>query len=274
MGDLAVITTVSGRHDHLVNQRRGLRQGLRPPDRHIVVSMGDPAVRPLVAGESECTVLDLDVAPPWPLAHCRNIGADYALQQGADLLVFLDVDCVPSRTLVQRYEAVAAKGSPALALLCGQVSYLPPQVPGTLDPARLAAEGEPHPDRPLVPAGAITRGGDHRLFWSLSFAVSAATWSRIGGFCESYLGYGAEDTDFGQCARQAGVDLVWVGGADAYHQHHPVSDPPTEHLDEILSNARTFRRRWGWWPMEGWLRAFEQSGLVRFDEHAATWVRA
>jgi GT2 family glycosyltransferase len=103
------------------------------------------------------------------------------------------------------------------------------------------------------------------MFWSLSFATSASTWRRIGGFCEDYTGYGGEDTDFGQLARQAGVELCWVGDAWAFHQHHPKRSPPTEHLDDILRNAELFHRRWGWWPMEGWLAEFADAGLVRFD---------
>jgi hypothetical protein len=106
---------------------------------------------------------------------------------------------------------------------------------------------------------------EYQLFWSLSFAVSAATWQRIGGFCPVYRGYGGEDTDFAQCAASAGVGLRWVGGADAFHQHHPVSNPPVQHLDDIVRNAQLFHRRWGWWPMGGWLDAFEARGLIRRD---------
>jgi GT2 family glycosyltransferase len=95
--------------------------------------------------------------------------------------------------------------------------------------------------------------------------VSADTWSRLGGFCEQYAGYGGEDTDFAWVAASLGVPLIWVGGAHAYHQHHPVSDPPVEHLEEIVVNARTFRRRWGRWPMAGWLDAFEERGLLIRD---------
>nr|WP_246046228.1 galactosyltransferase-related protein [Rarobacter faecitabidus] len=30
----------------------------------------------------------------------------------------------------------------------------------------------------------------------MTFALSSATWQRIGGFDEGYCGYGGEDTDF------------------------------------------------------------------------------
>ena len=115
-------------------------------------------------------------------------------------------------------------------------------------------------------------GGDHTLFWTLSFAVRRDTWHRVGAFCEDYVGYGGEDTDYGQSARRAGVGLTWVGGAWAYHQHHPTGSPPVQHLDDILRNGSIFHRRWGWWPMEGWLAAFAERGLVGFE--GGRWQRA
>ncbi|WP_425466922.1 galactosyltransferase-related protein [Rarobacter faecitabidus] len=54
----------------------------------------------------------------------------------------------------------------------------------------------PHPARPAPAPGEIVAGGSYDLFWSLTFALSSATWQRIGGFDEGYCGYGGEDTDF------------------------------------------------------------------------------
>ena len=113
-----------------------------------------------------------------------------------------------------------------------------------------------------------------RLFWSLSFALDASTWALVGGFDEAYLGYGGEDTDFGQRAGVAGVPLWWVGGASAYHQWHPVSDPPVEHVQDIVRNANRFREQWGWFPMQGWLTAFEARGLACPDPTTAAWASA
>ena len=71
--------------------------------------------------------------------------------------------------------------------------------------------------------------------------------------------------------RDAGTPLAWVGGAHAYHQHHPTSSPPWQHLDDILRNGRRFANRWGHWPMTGWLEAFERAGAVRRD--GDDWIR-
>jgi hypothetical protein len=106
------------------------------------------------------------------------------------------------------------------------------------------------------------------LFWSLSFALTASAWRAIGGFCEEYVGYGGEDTDFGQLARAPGIGVRWVGGAMAFD----VSDPPHEHFDDILRNAAVFRRSWGWWPMRGWLEEFRRLGLATHDIADDTWT--
>jgi GT2 family glycosyltransferase len=260
----AVVTIVSGRHDHLLRQLEGLAAGSIQPDHHIVVSMGDPAVGELVGASAE--VVDLPTSgSALPLAKARNAGAARALTLGARLLVFLDVDCVPGRWLVARYRELAVDET----LLCGPVTYLPP---GRHRLDELPAMTRPHPGRP-APADATTiRRGDHQLFWSLSFALTAPTWRTIGGFSEDYVGYGGEDTDFGQLARRCDIELRWIGGAHAYHQHHPTQDPPVEHLDDILVNARLFHHRWGWWPMGGWLEQFADRGLVEFRD--GEWRRA
>jgi GT2 family glycosyltransferase len=125
---------------------------------------------------------------------------------------------------------------------------------------------DPHPARPRPDGEQVLTSRNYDLFWSLSFAATPETWNGIGGFCTDYRGYGGEDTDFAQLAAAAGVTLRWVGGAHAFHQYHRVSDPPMEHLVEIVANARIFYQRWGWWPMEGWLHAFSEQGMVRWTE--------
>ncbi|MBM9623909.1 glycosyltransferase family 2 protein [Streptomyces zhihengii] len=269
--NIAVITPVAGRHSHLRLQHAGLRHGGRRPDHYVVVAMGDEEVRTVTAdGEPPAEVIDVPVRDGrLPLAAARNAGAHRALTAGADLLVFLDVDCVPSPTLLTRYADAAAPG----VLLCGPVAYLPPTPDRGYRLGELPALASPHPARPAPPAGVVVRGGDPRLFWSLSFALTAHTWRQVGGFCEQYTGYGGEDTDFAATATRSGVDLWWVGGAEAYHQHHPVHTPPVHHLDDILRNGALYKKRWGSWPMLGWLREFARMGLVVHHPATDTWRR-
>jgi N-acetylglucosaminyl-diphospho-decaprenol L-rhamnosyltransferase len=264
---VAVITAVAGRHQHLGLQRQGLRRSTLSVDSHVVVCMGDRAAAEAAVTQAgpPTSVVHVDVPDSrLPLASARNAGAARAIQLGADLLIFLDVDCIPAPGMVRRYVDCALQ-DPTPRLLCGPVAYLPPPPPGGYDLDRLSELADPHPARPLPPENQVLRDGDPRLFWSLSFAIPPAVWTRIGGFCERYRGYGGEDTDFGQLAATAGVRLDWIGGAHAYHQFHPSGDPPVEHVDDILANAQVFFRRWGWWPMTGWLTEFQRLGLAHFD---------
>ena len=262
---VAVVTVVRNRLAHLSNVQRGLCECSRDEAGDLcwtVVVIDDPKIeawRPSSGIQPKIVSMHAD-SPHLPIGRARNLGARVALGGGADVLVFLDVDCIPSPGLVDAY--VDASRHCAEALLCGPVSYLPPAPPRGYELTELDRLAEPHPARPAPPPGVILRGGEHRLFWSLSFAVTSTVWRRLGGFHDGYEGYGAEDTDFGRKAEMLGIDLAWVGGARAYHQHHPVSDPPVEHLEDILRNGALYARRWGTWPMGGWLNAFEQRGLI------------
>jgi N-acetylglucosaminyl-diphospho-decaprenol L-rhamnosyltransferase len=144
------------------------------------------------------------------------------------------------------------------------------------DDAALAAATNPHAARPApAPGGVLAATPDqYPLFWSLSFAMTAAAWRdrTTPRFDEGYEGYGGEDTDFAFALRDAGTPMAWVGGADAYHQYHPTSKPPWQHLDDILRNGRRFAQRWGQWPMTGWLEAFEQAGAI--TRTGDSWARS
>ncbi|AIT60895.1 glycosyltransferase family 2 protein [Corynebacterium doosanense] len=199
------------------------------------------------------------------LARTRNATAQAALDDGAEFLVFLDADCIPGPGLVSGY-IDAARQRPG-EIYCGPVTYLDPPPEGGYRLDELTGQTSPHRARPNPSPGELVPGTHDQwdLFWSLSFAVDADTWRAGGGFDESYTGYGGEDTDFAYRQRELGQRLCWVGGAHAYHQWHPVSSPPWEHLDDILANAARFHRKWGVWPMGGWLDAFEQAGAIEFD---------
>jgi hypothetical protein len=281
----AVVTIAHGRHDHLAGQLWGLGRAVRQPDVFVAVAMDDPAIAGVVAAHAQpgwdVTVASV-ASPPegLPLAAARNAGARAAIEAGAETLVFLDVDCIPSPTLLQRYAAVLGQrrsapsgaGVSGPVVASGEVGYLPP-VPDPRDYRDLDLDGlaRPHPARPVLGAFEVRVADDLRLFWSLSFALSADDWGRLGGFCEDYVGYGGEDTDFGQRLGAVRGTLLWVGGATAYHQHHPSESPPVRHLEPIVANANRFRRRWGWFPMEGWLERFDAMGLAGVDEQTGEW---
>lgn len=251
----SVLTLVKGRDGHLRNLLAGLARGTRMPERCVVVDMGEaPAAIP------PCPFPVLHHRMPsagLPLAAARNAAARLA---GTPALLFLDVDCIPAANLVA---ALSADIAAADALICCEIRYLPAGVAaeGLPDEAALLAAGQPHRDRPF-PAAGLHPEPNTGLFWSLAFAVRAATFDRLGGFDEGYTGYGAEDTDLAFRARDAGVPLLLTGSTRAFHQHHTVHEPPLQHFADILANARRFHARHGFWPMDGWLDAFARLGLI------------
>jgi GT2 family glycosyltransferase len=266
---VAVVTILRGRHSHLAEQIRGLRRQTRSPDTYVVVAVDDPAAHDVAR---ELAPAEWNVRTPglprrrgrMPLSEARNLGAATAVAAGAEHLVFLDVDIIPEATLVRRYSEVLTDASSGSRprVLCGDVAYEPPPPePG----AQAGAAGRPrhHPARPAQPAGQVTVVDDVTLFWSLSFAVSARDFATIGGFDEDYVGYGAEDTDFGQRLSRSQGQLLFIGGAGGIHQYHPSPSPPVQHVDDIVANANVFADKWGWWPMQSWLAQFSDLGLAQ-----------
>lgn len=252
----SVLTIVRNRAAHLANLLEGVRQSAVQPDEVIVVDMSDVPVR------LECAGLPVRIerleTDGLPLARARNRAA--ACAKG-DVLVFLDVDCIPMRECLGRLVAAIKEHD---GLVCAEVRYLGPgQASGAWNEASLLGMGKPHPVRPF-PENGLELIGNPGLFWSLAFAIRRSTFARVGEFDECFHGYGGEDTDFGFAARAAGCPLYFSGGAIACHQYHPTFDPPLQHLKDIVANANRFHCKWGVWPMEGWLKQFEQLGLIKW----------
>lgn len=275
---VAVVTPVHGRRAHLRAQRASLAPQLGSEAEHVVVPVGDDELATELADGLARDAGARTVVRPvpghplgLPIAAARNAGAALALDRGAQVLVFLDVDCLAGPGLLSGYRR-AVREEPDI-VWSGPVTYLDPPPAGGYDLDSLTSLDSPHPARPAPQAGERVRGAGPELFWSLSFACSAAAWERTGGFCEEYVGYGGEDTDLGQQVVAAGLTHGWLGEARAYHQWHPVSRPPVEHVDDIVRNAALFRTRWGWTPMGGWLEQLGERGLVR-QTPAGDWERA
>lgn len=260
----SICTLGQGRTDHLVNLVKGLAlQSLQPAELVVGVMQDTPYALPDTPFPVHQILLGSDTMP---LAAARNAAARAAK---GERLIFLDIDCIPGPDLVADY---ADRLGDRDAVVMGEVAYLPSGATANgLDFAAFDAVAEKHSERagpPVEPIGICT---DYRCFWSLNFAMRRDRFMAIGGFDESYVGYGGEDTDFGRTLSEAGVPILWCRGARAYHQYHPHHMPPVHHLDSVLANARRFRAKWGHFTMEHWLRAFELMGLI--EKCGADYVR-
>nr|WP_245197579.1 galactosyltransferase-related protein [Jiella mangrovi] len=258
------MTLIRNRRFQLLNLLKGLAAQNRKPDELVIACMqaveepdlpeiGVPIRQLLVPGEA------------LPLARARNVAAREAK---GETLVFLDIDCIASPPLIERFEA-ACQGREGLFL--GEVLYLPGgAVTDPLDFDTLDALGVPHPSKPPMPLRGLRREPETGEFWGLSFALKKLVWDRLGGMDESFVGYGGEETDLAARLDPAGVPLYWTAGARAYHQHHVVHMPPLQHFDAIIANARRFHAKHGRWCMDYWLGQFAERGLIAWSSKAET----
>lgn len=263
MTTLSALTLVRNRQAHLDRLVEGLSLSATPPDELVVIDMSDaPVTLPPLSFPVRIERLAGDALP---LAAARNLAA--ALASG-DNLLFLDVDCIVSSSVCGRMQALLAEHD---AVVCPEVLYLPAGAvpPGPLSETDLRAAGRPHPVRPFPQEGESLERNPG-LFWSLAFALRRSTFHRLGRFDETYVGYGAEDTDLGFRIEREGLPLLFAGDAPVFHQHHEGYDPPLQHFRALIANANRFHAAWSIWPMDGWLRAMADLGLVDWSSEELT----
>ena len=264
MNALSVVTLTRHRDQHLHRLIEGLCKSNVHPCELVVVDMGEkPAPLPVTPFPVFRSLLP---SAALPLAAARNMGARVA---SGDQLLFLDVDCIPRRNLVATMSSALAEQD---ALICAEVRYLGPRDRYLADDELMLAAALTHPVRDF-PAAGSRREFNPGLFWSLTFGIRRNTFIKLGGFDERFVGYGAEDTDFGFRAADASLPLLFLGGTGSFHQHHDVYAPPLQHLADIVGNANRFYAKWNRWPMDGWLRSFEAMGLVKFSDSCLVQLR-
>jgi GT2 family glycosyltransferase len=255
MTGVSVLTLAVGRAAHLHNMVMGLAAQTHLPSELIVAVMQD---RPYALPPTPFPIRQLMIAgDTLPLAAARNAAAAGST---GEVLVFLDMDCIPTPTLIDDYVRALAEQD---GVLMGEVAYLPDgaTTPGW-DMDRFAALAVRHADRREAPAVGCEPCDDYRCFWSLNFAMRRATFVATGGFDERYVGYGGEDTDFAKMLADRAIPLAWMKGGLAYHQYHPHHMPPVHHLDSVVRNAQVFEAKWGYRTMGHWLYAFRLMGLI------------
>ncbi|RNL55753.1 galactosyltransferase-related protein [Pedobacter jejuensis] len=248
MDKISVLTLVNGRKSALINFLSGLKISTKLPDELVIVFMNEPIGElPQMPFPVRC--FQIFHENQIPLAAARNKAANKA---EFNSLIFLDVDCIPSKDLISMY----ANNFEPKKLLVGSVRYL--NIGATEQDeflAKLESLSKPDPIRKDLPEIS------YELFWSLNFACNKADYEFIGGFDENFEGYGAEDTDFSFTAREKCIELKTLN-ACAYHQYHASYSPPLNHFADIVSNAERFFAKWNIWPMEGWLKQFVDMGLI------------
>ena len=261
--DLTVVVPAGGRQEHLARCLTSLRRSTIQLEVIVVDLLADAGV--VADGADRVLPCRPHRSGALRIGEARNIGAAAAT---SERLCFLDVDCVVEPWAPERWlDALHAFDN---ALLAPPVRYLREGWSARLDtsdpvgtPAWIAESDAS--DRPRPAVDTVATYAEYDLFWSLAFCCTSSTFVDLGGFDSSFVGYGAEDTDFARRARRRSTPFVWLAAGVAYHQYHPPTRLDPSHVGALVANATRFRRRWGTWPMRGWLDELAAQGLVEWD---------
>lgn len=224
---IAVLTMVSGEHDHLLSQVDGLSVSTWPPDIHVVTSIRDRTVtrgRLPIRSDRWTTVVPVLPVPPSREAFLPGLHAAgrAALDAGADVLIFLSVGCIPSRRLIKAFtEACTSSTSSTPTLWHSTLDLLGPPpavgypVAGDLDEHLLVG-------RTPSPAATVVRGGQ----WWHSFAMTARDWQLVLPRVHTTHPFDGAPSDVTEVLAARSGQFHQVTGATTYLQHTLLQDIP------------------------------------------------
>ena len=119
----ALVTVAHGRHEHLQRQHAMVARSTVPVEDYVVVAVDDPVLGSIWEHESGVTLLRHGPGRHGlPIAAARNAGAAAAVRRGAELIIFLDVDCLPDPELVALLPSRRPAARLGAALRTGRLS--------------------------------------------------------------------------------------------------------------------------------------------------------
>lgn len=248
---VAVITAGHRQHDDHLDQIGGLARAVVTPDLHVVISMGDrDLTRGRVPLRHDRWETIVQAMPPGPQRARRVLarasGARAAVEAGAELLIFLDADALPSLHLVERYAEALGSGSAddGPRMLCGGLVDPGPRPVAGYEWTRLdhlvaedlAAAG--------LGAGQVVPEPLFERFRSASFGITATDLARIGGLVGTDLATSDHDLDLASRLRAAGGSLAWLGGVTALRRPRSLTDLTPRELETLVRAANRYEERW------------------------------
>jgi GT2 family glycosyltransferase len=209
MPSVAVIIPTRNRHELLKQCLSQLvpEVGAHPNCSIVVSDDGDSSITREVL-DGELAIVQVIQGPRRGPSANRNCGAEHAT---AELLIFLDDDCIPDRNLISNYQDAAMR-NPGIGVFEGRIS----------------ATGEAGSFADAIPANET--GG---YLWSCNFAIRRELFVKIHGFDERYPFAAMEDVDFHLRVKKHS-EVLFLPNARVWHeperrpgwrivQHHSLS---------------------------------------------------
>ena len=250
----SIVTLVKGRKKQLENMLESIRYSSVTPDEVVIVWM-EPEKPESTVEDSSLPIKQIYLDDGnLPLSKARNLGFYHTT---SETVIFLDVDCLCSPTLLENLTTKLNEG----IITSAPARYLP-FIPLTGDYTEVEQDACVHPKRTSLPTETLL---PYKKFWSLVFALTKNTFDKIGGFDENFTGYGGEDTDFAERFNNKGYGFMFVGD-EVLHQYHHKYTPPLNYLREIVENANYFYSKHRYFPMYTWLQTFCKMGYITLDK--------
>ncbi|QCZ94828.1 glycosyltransferase family 2 protein [Salinimonas iocasae] len=256
----SVVTIVKGRTRQLRNLIRSLEHSNVLPAEVVVVWMASPCEDSLITSQHFPIHHKFVAHDTLPIPKARNkgfLGAHY------DKAVYLDVDCICSADMLEHIVQSVIPGR----VVTTQIKYLE-VLPEHVDYKTLAKDAI---DCPYTPEQPLNQPISFRAFHTTSFALYINDFENVGGFDESYCGFGVGDVDFAARCEAKGMHLFMLPDK-ILRQFHPRVDPPINHLSDIVNNAEIFKRKWGQYPVKHWLTEFAKEGFI-YEEYPTRGLR-
>ena len=199
------------------------------------------------------------------IAAAKNLGARNAWEED---LIFLNVDCIPNPSFIEKMEEhlLCASG-----LIAGEPRQLKAPIEELNNEKSLFENSFYHDNRPEL-TKELTSCSDPGMFWSPGFGIKKKLFFDLGGFDENYLGVGPEDTDFAFSVREKKIDFYLAKNV-VYHHPPEKANISRNDFDSIIRNSNYFYKKWGEWPMKTELKIFAEKDLIEWSESRTEAIR-
>lgn len=181
-------------------------------------------------------------------ASCRSRARNLGVRAtSGDSILFLDAGVLPSPEFVEKVSQFSASQPDSVAV-CKLIGLFAPALEhfdasqATRLPKRLAALlQDPDWEDPREPYFRAALATPHRLpaawlfAWTAALLAPRAAVLAVGGFDESYLGWGVEDIDLAARLEQSGLSIRWLEEAIAIHvPHRRATERSNQHAQNAL----------------------------------------
>lgn len=250
--EFSIVTIVKRRTQQLSTLVNSIERSEQLPKEMVIVWMAPPSDESLLSSDHFPILHRFAASESFPIAKARNRGFDTCT---TDRIIYLDADCICPDSLLGNLTSSLTTGK----LVTANVNQLN-QTVDDISESYL---------QQLAPLQQSTAEKIPFIEFDTSiFGITRKDYERVGGFDLDYCGYGLGDLDFAARCSQAGLYLLNTG-RHVYKQFHAHYHPPVNHLCDIVTNAETFKQKWGTYPTSKVFSQFAELGLINSDYEEA-----